>query len=257
MKIISFNIRFGSAKDGANSWEFRKNILFNVIKKHDPDIIGMQEVEYFQLTEILNVLKEYATIGQGRNGENQGEMNPVLFKKEKLFCTETCTLWLSNSPDKPSSTSYGNRLPRIFTWGTFETLDEKKEAFLFVNTHLDHETSVARIEGAKQILTFISEQNKYHKVIVTGDFNNQSLDAEEVQLFFKSGFKSSTTYMQSDELGFTFHGFSGLNRFTWGLSTIIDYIFVRGFNITASSIIKDNENGKYPSDHFPVITILS
>ena len=101
---MSFNIRYGKAKDGPNSWEFRKNILFNLLRKHEPDLVGMQEVEQFQLIEILNALNGvYVTLGEGRNGNEHGEMSPILFKKDKLFSTSSSTFWLSNTPHIPGS----------------------------------------------------------------------------------------------------------------------------------------------------------
>ena len=268
MKVMTFNVRYGSANDSANSWKYRKHLLISLLKTHAPDFIGMQEVEHFQLIEILNELNdEYATVGLGRNGATNGEMNPILFRKDKFFCTETNTHWLSNTPNTPGSTSYGNRLPRIFTWAHFLKLDNEntnKKPFLFINTHLDHETSNARVEGCKQILRFIiSDKSVNANVILTGDFNNNTLNDEEVKLVLKAGLIDTYRVVnkienESVENGlFTFHGFTGKNKFNWGFSTIIDFIFVSGFNVIDSNIIKDNENGRYPSDHFPVCTVLS
>jgi endonuclease/exonuclease/phosphatase family metal-dependent hydrolase len=260
MKVMTFKVRYGSAKDSANNWKFRKNLLITLLKSHAPDFIGMQEMEHFQLVEILNELNdEYATVGLGRDGATNGEMNPILFRKEKFVCTETNTHWLSNTPNTPGSTSYGNRLPRIFTWGHFLTLDNEKKTFLFVNTHLDHQSSEARVKGCKQILRFISEQSEKTHVILTGDFNNRTLNDEEVKLVLEDGLMMDSYRVANKvENEFTFHGFTGQNKFEWGVSTIIDFIFVSsgGFNVIDSNIIKDNENGRYPSDHFPVCTVL-
>ena len=262
MKVFTFNIRYGSAKDGANGWEFRKHLLISLLKTHSPDLVGMQEVEHFQLTEILNELGgEYESVGQGRNGNTNGEMNPILFKKTKLSCAKTHTHWLSNTPNKPGSTSYGNYLPRIFTWAKFVPLeDANKKPFLFVNTHLDHQSEAARIEGSKQILKFISEQRStLPNVILTGDFNNHTLDDQEIELVLNAGLIDTyrlVNKIESKDESFTFHGFTGKNKFKWGMSTIIDFVFVSGFDVLNSSIIKDNQNGQYPSDHFPVCTIL-
>jgi endonuclease/exonuclease/phosphatase family metal-dependent hydrolase len=256
MKVMSFNIRFGTAKDGPNNWEFRKNILFNLLRKHEPDIVGMQEVEQFQLIEILNALNGvYASLGEGRNGNEHGEMSPILFKKDKLFSVSSSTFWLSNTPHIPGSASYGNRLPRICTWSRFVTLDEKKEAFLFVNTHLDHESEKARVEGAKQIQTFIGEKIDVNKkVIVTGDFNNASVNSEEIRVFSSpsSNFVDSFHAANGGVERGTFHYFRG----TSNNSNRIDFIFVRGFSVIESNIIEDNDSGKYPSDHFPIYTIV-
>ena len=135
------------------------------------------------------------------------------------------------------------------------TLDEKKEAFLFVNTHLDHESAKARVDGAKQIQTFIGEQIDVNKkVIVTGDFNNASVQSEEIRVFSSpsSNFVDSFHVANGGVERGTFHYFLG----TSDRSNRIDFIFVRGFSVIESNIIEDNDSGKYPSDHFPIYTIV-
>ena len=43
-----------------------------------------------------------------------------------------------------------------------------------------------------------------------------------------------------------------------GTGKKIDYIFVSGhLSITGATIIRDNDQGRYPSDHFPVIADLA
>ncbi|HEX9970793.1 MAG TPA: endonuclease, partial [bacterium] len=34
IKIMTFNIRYGTADDGENSWEFRKDFLIETLKKY-------------------------------------------------------------------------------------------------------------------------------------------------------------------------------------------------------------------------------
>ena len=43
MKVMTFNIRYGTAADGENSWEYRKHLLIDCLKKYEPDILGVQE----------------------------------------------------------------------------------------------------------------------------------------------------------------------------------------------------------------------
>jgi endonuclease/exonuclease/phosphatase family metal-dependent hydrolase len=44
LRVLSFNIRFGTADDGPDAWDFRKEDFAAVIKKYSPDVIGLQEV---------------------------------------------------------------------------------------------------------------------------------------------------------------------------------------------------------------------
>ncbi len=40
---MSFNIRYSTADDGNNSWEMRKALVLDRIKKFSADLIGIQD----------------------------------------------------------------------------------------------------------------------------------------------------------------------------------------------------------------------
>ena len=46
---MSFNIRLGVAKDGPNHWDLRKELVFDVLRDHKPDVVGMQEAWKIQI----------------------------------------------------------------------------------------------------------------------------------------------------------------------------------------------------------------
>ena len=48
LRAMSFNIRLGVAKDGANHWDKRKDLVVQTIKNYDADFIGTQETWEFQ-----------------------------------------------------------------------------------------------------------------------------------------------------------------------------------------------------------------
>ena len=41
VRVMSFNIRYGTANDGANSWPFRRDLVFGVIRADRPDLLGV------------------------------------------------------------------------------------------------------------------------------------------------------------------------------------------------------------------------
>ena len=61
---MSFNIRLGVANDGPNHWDLRKGLVFDVLRDHKPDVVGMQEAWKFQIDEIQKALPEYGLIGR-------------------------------------------------------------------------------------------------------------------------------------------------------------------------------------------------
>ena len=43
MRLMTFNLRFATPIDGPNEWEFRKDLVVEVIGNHLPDLLGTQE----------------------------------------------------------------------------------------------------------------------------------------------------------------------------------------------------------------------
>ena len=48
IKVMSFNIRYGAANDGENSWPKRSHLVLETIQMFGPDLLGTQEVIEFQ-----------------------------------------------------------------------------------------------------------------------------------------------------------------------------------------------------------------
>lgn len=85
-----------------------------------------------------------------------------------------------------------------------------------------------------------------------GDFNNESEESAEIKEFRQSGFVDTFRLLHPHETHVnTYHAFNG-NR----TGTKIDFIWCESGIaecIKDAAIIYDNDNGRYPSDHFPVI----
>ena len=45
IKVMSFNIRYGLADDGANHWHNRKSLALARIRAFEPDLLGLQDVD--------------------------------------------------------------------------------------------------------------------------------------------------------------------------------------------------------------------
>src|SRR3954464_11887178 len=60
LAVMTFNIRYGTADDGDNNWAARRELLYDVIREQDADVIGLQEALDFQLDAILAAVPGYA-----------------------------------------------------------------------------------------------------------------------------------------------------------------------------------------------------
>ena len=52
VKVMTFNIRYYGAKDGPDNWQYRRQMVINVIKNNRVDIIGFQEAHKLQVEQI-------------------------------------------------------------------------------------------------------------------------------------------------------------------------------------------------------------
>ena len=116
LNVMTFNIRYGTAKDGENHWTNRRDFLFDVVHRQNADLIGLQEALAFQIDEILAAVPGYAVVGVGRDDAGRtGEFSAILFRKDRLRVAEAGTFWFSDTPAVPASKSWGNNVTRICT----------------------------------------------------------------------------------------------------------------------------------------------
>ena len=116
LTVISYNMRYGTAEDGVNAWEFRKPATIKMIKKHKPDILGVQEALDFQLAFILENCTNYEAVGVGRiDGKHGGEHASIMYNKRKIELLEWGNFWLSSTPDIPSI-GWDAACTRTATW---------------------------------------------------------------------------------------------------------------------------------------------
>ena len=117
IKVMTLNIRYDNPHDSSNSWPKRASMVCRFIKNEKPDVLGMQEVLLNQYDVIQTYLRDYLSVGVGRNdGAKDGEMNPLFFRKDRFDLARTKTFWLSGKPDSAGSMGWGTSLPRIVTW---------------------------------------------------------------------------------------------------------------------------------------------
>jgi endonuclease/exonuclease/phosphatase family metal-dependent hydrolase len=254
LQVLSFNIRYGTAKDGENHWSARREMLFELLRERDADLVGLQEALAFQIDEIVAAVPGYAVIGVGRDDAGKvGEFSAILFKKDRFRVADAGTFWFSDTPEVPASKSWGNNITRICTWARL--IDRDGRGFYQYNLHLDHQSQPSR-ERSTVLLRQRLEARAFpgDPVIVTGDFNvgerNPALAALVVKGDPSTPFLDTFRVLYPDEavVG-TFNGFKIGNT----AGEKIDYVLVQpGCEVISAEIIRTSRNERYPSDHFPV-----
>ena len=217
---MTYNIRLDNQEDGINRWDERKKGLVSLIKKSNPDILGIQEGLPNQILYLSKQLNEYSMIGEGRDGKNDGEYSAIYYKNNKLKLEKDETFWLSKTPEKPTI-GWDAALNRIATVGVFTTLNSNKKLVVY-NSHFDHIGKIAREKSVNVIINHI-KLNDYFKnaIVVMGDFN--SVPSETPIKLLKESLDDSFNEIHQKKPFGTFNGFDLKSK----LTSRIDYIFTK------------------------------
>jgi len=261
VRVISYNILYGTSRAPGEPWEKRGKRLVELIRRFNPDIFGVQEALSFQIDDLLSALPRYATLGEGRRGLIQDEHCNIFYRRDRFRLLKCGTFWLSETPETPGSQSWGSSLPRIVTWAVLFD-KETDRAFLFCNTHFDHPASaqLVRFNSAVVSWKFIKKRFPDLPAVLSGDLNcppseqamqfltgklsADGLTAAFVDTYARLGGPEPTPENKIT----TYHGFSSRPP-----ARRIDYVLVRGkIEPLRAGILIRKVEGAYPSDHHPV-----
>lgn len=256
---MSFNLRLNTKDDGPNAWPYRKDFVLSLIKDYNPDLFGVQEALPEMASYLLLNLEDiYEYWGIGRGVNNTDEASALFFKKSIWNKLDGGHFWLSNTPFIPGSILPNVSLPRMVSWVKLQNKINDK-IYHYFNTHYDYENEENRYKETVIFMDQIKNITKSvdlrteNNLIITGDFN--SLYNETCMKMWTN---HSITNLQDTihainqdpnvDYG-TFHAWTGKSN-----NTIIDYALVsENFILEDYKIIHDTRNGRYSSDHFPII----
>jgi len=247
VRVMSFNVRHGRANDGDDHWSKRKQLVLRAIRAHGADLIGLQECLPFQARFLEQGLPAHEAYVISRAGEGKDdEACAILWRAERFRCLERGTFWLSPEPDEIAK-AWDAALPRTCSWVRLRDRSSGRE-FVFANTHFDHRGRRARLESARQLAGMWPDE----ELVLAGDFNSAE-DSAPMRVLFDSGFRDTfrELHPEATEVG-TFSGFRELN------ATKIDAVLVRGeARVLAAAIDQRRLEGRWPSDHCPVVAALT
>lgn len=248
--VASFNLRYDNEGDKEDAWKHRKEMAVSLIEFHDFDVFGVQEGLIHQVKAIAEK-GTYSYVGLGRDdGKEGGEHAAVFYKKDRFKLLDSGNFWLSETPDVPSF-GWDAQCRRICSW---TKLQDKKsgEQFYFFSVHFDHMGKVARHESALQMLATIKKIAGGKPAICVGDFNGLP-DSEPIKILKSDGLLfDSRDISQTPPYGTV--GTTNQFNLNASMKDRIDYIFVtKGILINKYATLNENQYGRYPSDHFPIM----
>ncbi len=260
LKLMTYNLKFASPTYEP-SWEVRRDMQIDMIRKYAPDIIGTQEGLKEQIDYLADHLPEYVVVGEGRKGGDDDEHMAIFIKRDKFRLREMHSFQLSGTPEIIGSGPEVN--PRMVTWVRLAWInrpDEGKKSlypqdfrghwennreFYIFNTHYFNgsDAPLARLNASKLIMERIQALNRFGEwtaerpLFLMGDFNCRPGSAP-YKVFV--GDKDSTN--------------TDLLRNSFEDPKKIDWILYKGaVKVLKYEEVNYNLNGVYPSDHKPIL----
>ncbi|MCC6781453.1 MAG: endonuclease/exonuclease/phosphatase family protein [Planctomycetes bacterium] len=264
LRVVTYNIRYGSATDGLDRWELRGPRLIATIDGLAGDLVALQEAEAFQVRELLTALPRYAALGVHRDdGRTRGESCTILYDRARFAVAESATFWLSETPERVASKSWDAALPRICTWARFVELDGGRACYVF-NVHLDHRGQDSRVASTRlvreRMRAVVTRVGFEAPAVLLGDFNAGEDNPAFTSLFAQAPedplqLVDSYRAIHPSDLAGTFNGFDPESD---GGSRKIDHLLVtRGLAVRGAGIDRRLIDGRQPSDHFAVWASLA
>lgn len=175
LRLMSFNVRYENPEDlDSRAWRERVISAVRMIRDEKPDIIGVQEALHGQAADLWVSLPDYEFTGVGRDdGKRTGEYAGIFFRRDRFEpdFTDSGTFWLSDTPEKPGSMTWGNEIPRIASWLRLVDRSTQRGFYVF-NTHWDHRNQPSREQAALLLARRIdARKSPDEPVALLGDFN--------------------------------------------------------------------------------------
>ena len=254
MQIMSYNIRYASGGfRKSRHWVNRLPIMAETIQT--PSIAGFQEVLAEQLADLKKTMGGYAYVGVGRDdGEASGEHVPIFYRKDQWQNADHGHFWLSDTPDKPGSKSWGNSIPRMCTW--IRLVDKNGKGIYIYNAHLDHMSWKSRRMSASFILEKINtREHKGEPVVLLGDLNCKP-GSEPLKILLADG------KVLLDSFTINEHDIANSSTFnSWKAgkkgSRRIDFILTSpDLKVQSAEILAIQKDGTVASDHNALMATL-
>lgn len=251
IKILSCNVRGPQPEDekAGDGWEARRELCGDVIVDQRADVICLQESRGYQVDELKRRLPAFDSVGMTQPVRKIIPSNAIMYSRERFELISSGGFWYSEQPHVAASKGWDTANPRHANWARFR--DRKSQAqFVVWNTHFDHLGQQAREEQARML---VEASQSFDRIgipqLLTGDLN-ADLNNRAIALLKEGGWQDTHAAVHGPkDPGYTFHGFLGERREKKGNK--IDWIFTRGdVKTTATKIIRDGRDGRYPSDHY-------
>lgn len=247
IRVMSANLRCFNPQDlGKKSWFYRADLIVKNICAEAPTVIGFQEATKWQYNYLCNALTEYDSVITYRDTSPFSEGCPIFYRTDLYNLIDKGSFWLSETPEEMSK-DWDAACYRICSYVILEEKENGRQ-FVVFNTHLDHVSDTARINGIGVVLQKIAQFGGLPSMIM-GDFN-----AEEASETYRS---VTENFLDAKYEAKTAENLQDATYQNWGKALgnpPIDYFMISktGFSVEEFHAVQTTYDGVYPSDHFPI-----
>ena len=250
IKMMSCNLRCLTPLDlGEKSWYNRADLIMDDIAAEAPGIIGFQEATKWQYKYLVDTMPQYDSVITYRDSSIIAEGCPIFYNTQLYSLVDKGSFWLSETPDVMSK-DWGSACYRICSY-VILTDNASGQDFVVFNTHLDHVSDEARINGIAVVLDKIEAFGSLPAVIM-GDLNAE--EGSKTYISATENFLDARYDAAETTDSHTYQNWGNMEK-----ACRIDYFMVSktGFNVLSYAVVDNVHNGVYASDHCPIVMTVT
>ena len=260
IRVMTFNIKTDrGVVDGSDAWDYpsspRNWKCRDLILDNTPDIVGIQEAKGNQVSYLDDCLGDDFSSYFVDRGD--GECVGVYYRNAYFDCFDEGKYWLSETPEIPSKHPKA-QYNRVVSWVGLHDKRSNEEFYVF-NTHWSHVSASARKFSASLMRQMMTEIAGDSPLIITGDLNCSEFGESVPKLLGTSPLADPQLQDAYREIHPVWDG-NERTCHSWTGRTDgkrIDFILCsEQFKPTTAEIIREQYDGQWPSDHYPVLCTL-
>jgi endonuclease/exonuclease/phosphatase family metal-dependent hydrolase len=172
MVVMTFNVLCSFCDDSYDPWEDRVGYISDTIARHEPDLVGLQELfTADEVQQLLDLNPGYEALFYSDETSDYADAT-IWWRADRYELVDSGFYWLSPAPDMPYSVGFSTpQLPRIVAWAQLRELSSGAE-LLFVDTHFDNNIPSQEL-SAPLLLERTEAQAGELPIVVVGDFNSR------------------------------------------------------------------------------------
>ncbi len=263
IKVMSFNVlcSFCNPRE-YDSWSDRLAYFADIFRRHDPDLIGTQELTNANEAEQIRKLLPNHGVLFYQKGNLAYPDAAIYYRKDRFEVVESGLFWLSPTPEIPMSTGFTGKklqLARLVIWAVLRDISTGKKLY-FASTHYDP-NSPSQEKTSPLVLGRMAPIGQQMPVIFVGDFNSRP--NSKAYKLLTQGVDGGFHLTDAREIGATKRvATTQASAPDYPAENRIDHIFVGGQGQWTVSewtvdMTRYGPKNRYPSDHWPIVAEMT